>query len=131
MNTVEPRYVELGYLEHPAISNCTCISLPLAKVNPSYLKLYFIPKKHWSKSVRKCSQGTLWQDVLKAEKCIDVFTVMKVKSDWLDLPLRMQKVTSCPYLLILGIKLLLQKCGANLAILNPRYLELFLETLES
>ena len=33
------------------------------------------------------------------------------------------------YLLILGIKLLLQ--NANLAISNPRYLELFLDTLES
>ena len=35
------------------------------------------------------------------------------------------------YLLILGIKLLLQKFDPNLAISNPRYLELFLETLES
>ena len=75
---------------------------------PRYLELYYIPKKLWSKSVRKCSQGTSWQDVLKAEKCIDVFTVMKAKSDWLDLPLQIQKATSCQYLLILGIKLLPQ-----------------------
>ena len=49
-------YLELGYLEHPAISNC--FSLPLAQISPSHFKLYYIPKKHWSKSVRKCSQGT-------------------------------------------------------------------------
>ena len=55
----------------------------------------------------------------------------KKKLDWLDLPLRMQKATSCRYLLILGIKLLLQKFDANLAISNPRYLELFFDTLES
>ena len=36
-----------------------------------------------------------WQDVLIAEKCIDVFTVVKAKSDWLDLPLWMEKATSC------------------------------------
>ena len=36
----------------------------------------------------------------------------------------MQKPTSCWYLLILGIKLLLQKFEANLAISNPCYLEL-------
>ena len=84
-----------------------------------------------STSVRKCSQGTSWQDVLNAEKCIDVFMVTKAKSNWLDLLLRMQKATSCRYLLILGIKLLLQKFDANLAISNPRYLELFFDTLES
>ena len=97
--TVEPRYVELGYLElpalelnwislgfalvfsviyyelsrtrisrNPAISNC--FSLPLAQINPSYLQLYYGPKKHWSTSVRKCSQGTSWQDVLKAENVL-------------------------------------------------------------
>ena len=62
---------------------------------------------------------------------IDVFTVTKAKSDWLDLPLQMQKATSCRYLLILGIKLLPQKFEANLAISNPSYLKLFLETHES
>ena len=60
-----------------------------------------------------------------------MFTVTKAQSDWLDLPLRMQKATSCQYLLILGVKLLLQKFDANLAISNPRYLELFLDTLKS
>ena len=44
-------YLELGYLENPAISNC--FSLPLAQINPGYLELYYIPKKHWSKSVRE------------------------------------------------------------------------------
>ena len=29
-------YLELGYLEHPAISNC--FSLPLAQINPGYLE---------------------------------------------------------------------------------------------
>ena len=82
---------------------------------PGYLEPYYGPKKDWSTSDRKCSQGTSWQDVLKAEKCIHVFTVTKAKSDWLDLPLRMQKATSCRYLLILGIKLLLQKFDANLS----------------
>ena len=91
-------YLELGYLEHPAISNC--FSLPLAQINPSYLELYYVPKKHWSTLVRKCSQSTSWQDVLKARKRIDVLTVTKAKSDWLDSPLRMQKATSCRYLLI-------------------------------
>ena len=42
-STVKPRYVELGYLEHPAISNC--ISLPLAEINPGYLELYFVPNE--------------------------------------------------------------------------------------
>ena len=37
---------------------------------PCYLELSYFPKKHWSKSVRKCSQGTLWQDVLKAVRNI-------------------------------------------------------------
>ena len=81
------------------------------------LKLYYVLTKHWLTSVRKCRKGTSWQDVLKAEKCIDMFTVMEVKSDWLDLPLRMQ-VTSCRYLLILGIKLIVQRFYANLAISN-------------
>ena len=69
---------------------------------PRYLELFLAPlsskQPHLSRtlirpeeapvniSVRKCSQGTSWQDVLKAEKCIDVFTV--AQSDWLDLPLR-------------------------------------------
>ena len=119
INTVEPRYVELGYLElhaisnrigfpldlplffqsftmgylelgypleHPAISNCC--SLPLAQINPGYLEFYYIPKKHWSKSVRKYNQGTPWQDVLKAREMY--WRVHgNEKSDWLDLPLRM------------------------------------------
>ena len=59
-------YLELGYLEHPAIWKC--FSLPLAQTNPGYLKLHYDQRKHWSTSVRKCSQGTSWQDVLKAEK---------------------------------------------------------------
>ena len=130
-NTVEPRYVKLGYLELPAISNC--FSLPFAQIHPGYLEFYYVPKKHWSKSVRKCSKaGHLMTRCTESwELYIDVFTVMKAKSDWLDLPLRIQKATSCRYLLILGIKPLLQKFDANLAISNPRYLELFLETLES
>ena len=76
-----PRYLEL-------------FLAPLSSNQPRLSQLYYGPKKHWSTSVRKCSQGTSWQDVLKAEKCIDVFTVTKAKSDWLDLPLRMQKTTS-------------------------------------
>ena len=35
-------YLELGYLEHPAISNCS--SLPLAQINLGYLELYYGPK---------------------------------------------------------------------------------------
>ena len=66
----------------------------------------------------------------KLRKCIGVFTVKKAKPDWLDFPLRMQKGTSCHYLLISGIKLLLQKFDVNLAISNPRYLELFFDSLE-
>ena len=104
---------------------------PWLKSTPAISNFGYVPKKHSSTSVRKCSQGTSWQDVLKAEKCIDVFAVTKAKSDWLDLPLRMQKETSCRHLLIFGIKLLLQKFDVNLAISNPRYLELFLDTLES
>ena len=33
-----------------------------------------------------------------------MFTVTNAKSDWLNLPLRMQKATNCRYSLILGIK---------------------------
>ena len=143
--TVEPWYVDL---ELPAISNRIGFPLdlplfffsviycelsrtrlsripcylelflpPLISNQPRYLELYYVPKKHWSTSVRKCSQGTSWQ-VLRVEKCIDVFLVSKAKSNWLDLLLRMQKATSCRSLLILGIKLLLQKFDANLAITN-------------
>ena len=112
---IEPRYVELGYLEHPAISNCSWLSL--AQINPGYLELYYVPKKRWSTLVRKCSQGTSWQDVQKAEKRSDVHG-NEAKSDWLDLPLRMQKATSCRYLLILGIKLF-QIFDANLALEPP------------
>ena len=66
------------YLEHPAIWNC--FSLSLAQINPGCLELYYIPKKHWLKSVRKYVQGTSGQDVSKADKCIDVFTVTKTNS---------------------------------------------------
>ena len=65
-------YLELGYLEHPAISNC--FSLPLAQFNLGYLELYYALKKHWS-------TGSTVEDVLKAEKHIEVFTVTKAKSD--------------------------------------------------
>ena len=34
----------MGYLEHPSI----CFLLPLAQINPSYLELYYGLKKHWS-----------------------------------------------------------------------------------
>ena len=120
-------YLELS-LEHSAISNC--FSLPLAQINPSYLELDYVPKKHWSTSVGKCSQGTSWQDVLKAEKCIDMFTLMKAK-------VRLTGLTAAnagdklPLFVVVRVKLLLQKCDANLTILNPHYLELFLDTLES
>ena len=118
-------YLDLSYLKHPALLNC--FSLPLAQINPGYPKLNYSPEKHWLTSTRKCSQGTSWQEVPKAEKCIvNVFTVRKAISDWLDLPLVMQKLTSCQYLLILGIKLLLQQFEANLTISNPCYLELIL-----
>ena len=118
-------YLELGYLKHPTISNR--FSLPLAQTNPGYLELYYIPKKQWSKSVWECSQGTPWQDVYTESWEMYYW---RVHGNWLDLPLWMQKATSCRYLLILGIKLLLQKFEYKLAISNPRYLELFLETLE-
>ena len=36
-STVEPRYLELGYLELPAISNYFLFSL--AQINPGYLEL--------------------------------------------------------------------------------------------
>ena len=62
----------------------TVFRFPYSQINPGYIELYCIPKKHWSISVGKCSQGTSWQDALKAEKCIDVFTVTKAKLDWPD-----------------------------------------------
>ena len=145
---IEPRYVELGYLELPAsrtewyfpwicpcfcchllwaVSNSVISNTPLSRtvpdspwlsqINPGYLELYYVPKKRWSTLVRKCSQGTSWQDVQEAEKRIDVHG-NKAKSDWRDLPLRMQKATSCRYLLILGIKLF-QIFDANLALEPP------------
>ena len=67
----------------------------------------------------------------KVRNVLNVSTVTKAKPDWLDLLLPMQKATSGRYLLILGIKLLLPEFDANLAISNPCYLKLFLETLES
>ena len=105
-------YFELGYLKQPAISNC--FSLPLAHIKPSYLKLYCVLKNTGQR------QGTSWQDVMKVEKCINVFMVMEPKLDWLNFPLQMHKATSCQYfLLISGIKLLLQIFDAVLAISNP------------
>ena len=52
--------------------------------------------------------------------------LVKAQSDWREMPLRMQKATSCWYLFDFG-QLLLQKCDANLPISNPRYLELSLD----
>ena len=37
-------YLELGYLEHPTISNCSL--LPLTQISPSYLELYYGLKTH-------------------------------------------------------------------------------------
>ena len=57
-------YLELGYLEHPAISNC--FSLPLVHINPGYLELYYSPNPtlvNISQEVQ--STGTSWQDVWK------------------------------------------------------------------
>ena len=48
-------YLELGYLEHSAISNC--FFLPLAQINPGYLKLCYVPKKNWSTSVSQIVQS--------------------------------------------------------------------------
>ena len=119
----------MGYLEHPTISNC--FSLPLAQINPGYLELITSRRntgQHQSGSAVKAPPDKMYW---KLTKCIGVFMVTRAKSNWLDLLLRMQKATSCPYLLILGVKLLLHKFDANLAISNPRYLELFFDTLES
>ena len=114
-------YLELGHLEHPAISNC--FSLPLAQINPGYIELYCVPKKHWSTSVRKCRQGTSRQDALKAEKCIDVFAVLtKAKSDWLDLPLNAE----CDKLPVFGDQTITPEIWGQ-----PRYLEQFFDSLES
>ena len=43
-------YLELGYLEHPAISNC--FSHALAQINPGYLELYV----HSEETLVKISQ---------------------------------------------------------------------------
>ena len=64
----------------------------LSRTVSRYLVLYYVPKKHWSTLVRKCSQGSSWQYALKSEERIDVFTVTKAKSDWLDLPVQSNKL---------------------------------------
>ena len=46
----------LWAISNSVISNC--FSLSLAQIDPAYLELYYVPKKHWSTSVRKCSEGT-------------------------------------------------------------------------
>ena len=71
-----PRYLEL-------------FVAPLSSNQPPYLELHYVTKKHWSTSVRKCSQSTSWQNVLKAEKQYWRVHGKETKSDWLDLPLRM------------------------------------------
>ena len=58
---LEPRYAELGYLEHLATSNRSL--LPWTQVNPGYLKLkYYCLKEHWLKSsgsVKALPEGDL------------------------------------------------------------------------
>ena len=117
--TRTPRYLEQNRISLGFALSVIYYGLSRTQLSqtPHYLELFLAPlgsnqprlsrtllrsKKHWSTLVRKCSQGTSWQDVLKAENRIDVFTVTKAKSDWLDLLLQKQKATSCWYLLILG-----------------------------
>ena len=114
-----PRYLELLFA--PLSSNQPRLSRTSLHSEETLVKFsQEVQSKHL---VTRCTES--WEMYWRV-------TVIKVKSDWLDLPLRIvQRATSCRYLLILGIKLLLQKFDANLAISNPRYLELFLDTLES
>ena len=113
IHTVKSRYVELGHLELPAILPLVCFSHLLWAISNSVISNTPLSRtvslSPYLKSIqaisnfntfrrntlvniyhsRKCSQGTSWQNVLKAEKCIDVLTVTKAKSNWLDLLLRM------------------------------------------
>ena len=70
-----PRYLELFLAS-------------LSSNQPRLSRLYYVPKKHWSTSVRKCSQGTSWQDRTESWQmywCVHGIT--NAKSDWLDSPL--------------------------------------------
>ena len=78
-------YLKLGYLEHPAIS--TRFSLSLAQIDPGYRQTLLRSEEILVNIILEVRQSTSWQDVLKADKCIEVFMVTKAKSNWLDLPL--------------------------------------------
>ena len=118
---------ELTLQLNPAMSNSVISNTPLSrtvslspwlKSTPAISNFVTFRRntgQHQSGSAVKAPPDKMYW---KAEKCIDVFLVTKAKSNWLDLLLRMKKATSCRYLLILGIKLLLQKFDANLAISN-------------
>ena len=117
-------------------------------LTPSYLELFLAPLssnqprffktpgnclKNLVNIFRKRQKGTSWEVYpLKAEKCVGGIT--ERKSDWLDLPLWIQKVTICPTVCWFSESrhTLLNIWHQPLLILNPHlYLELFLDTLES
>ena len=140
MSPVEHRYVEPGYLEpnwislgfalffsviyyglsETRLSRTPRFSLFLAQIDPGYGQTLLRSEEILVNIILEVRQSTSWQDVLKADKCIDVFMVTKAKSNWLDWPLvnfRDQTITP--------------EIWRQLRCLNPRYLELFFDTLES
>ena len=113
--------------QNPAVSNVTKWTL-LCRARfyrtPRYLELFLAPLglKWWPLLSRKRRRrAEKWRYKLAAS------------SDWLDLPLRIQRATNCRCLLILiWIKayvfirsILLRKFDVSLATSNFRYLELF------
>ena len=128
-HTVEPRYVELCFLKYPAISKC--FSFPLAQINPvsisNFITFWRNTGQHQSGSAVKVPPHKMYWKLTNVLMC-----------SWKQKQSQTDCTCCCEYrrrqaarvLLILGIKLLLQKFDANLAISNPRYLELFLETLD-
>ena len=111
-------YLELGYLEHPAISSC--FSRPLAQINPGYLQLYYVSNRntgqHQSGSaVRKCSLDKMYWKLRNVLTCSP--QRKQSQTDW-TYHCECRRIEVAGILLILGIKLLLQKFDANLAISN-------------
>ena len=118
-------FLELGYLAHPAISNCFSLLAYIAQSTPAI---------SWTFTVRRNtglyqSGGTVnappdkayWKLRIVLTCCGNESKVQTDSGEWVDFqPLRMQKV-----------KFRDQKEIWRLAISHPRYLELFLDTLES
>ena len=87
-------------MSNSVISNSPLLELflaPLSSNQPRLSRTLVRSEEKFDNISREVQARHLLTRCTEPEKCIDVFAVTKAKSDWLDLPLRMQKATSCRY----------------------------------